>query len=120
MRIGALITVLALAAAPVLLAAQPAFADGIERPRQRPRARPQPQPAAPAPAQPEEETLLPGEIQLSDGFFQGLTGGVGANVEGQGEGVVVVQDRDRRSFRPRNRFFRRQFSGSFSDAAFVR
>jgi len=83
----ALIAALVLAAAPIA-AASPAFADGIERPRQRQRApRPVPlmgAPEAPAPVADDRYVTLP------DGFFGASSGGVGADLGSPAHSSVTV------------------------------
>lgn len=81
MRALAMFAALALVTAPVLAVPSFAYADGIERPRQprpRPRPRPAPQPVAPAPAPVIERG--PETVTLSESFFAGSAGGVGADV----------------------------------------
>lgn len=78
MRFLTVLAALALVAAPVLAAPSVAYADGIER--QRPRAAPRPRPepqldGAPVPLQTGPET-----VTLSESFFAGSSGGVGADI----------------------------------------
>ncbi|MEZ6024297.1 MAG: hypothetical protein R3C16_13000 [Hyphomonadaceae bacterium] len=80
MRPLALLAALALVAAPVVALPSVAYADGIERPRQ-PRPRPRPRPApAPTPAPPVVVEEGPEVVTLSNSFFAGSSGGVGADV----------------------------------------
>jgi hypothetical protein len=81
MRALAIFAALALVTAPVLVSPSVAYADGIERPRQpRPRA-PRPRPAPPAPvAPPVVVEQGPEVVTLSNSFFAGSSGGVGADI----------------------------------------
>ena len=78
MRALAMVAALALVTAPVLAVPSFAYADGIERPRQprQSRPRPAPQPVAPPPV----IERGPETVTLSDSFFAGSAGGVGADV----------------------------------------
>lgn len=80
MRMRAILTALALVAAPAMLAPTAAYADGIERP-QRPRRvrRPPPPPAPPAPVPPPVVDAGPETVTLSNSFFAS-SGGVGADI----------------------------------------
>lgn len=83
MRVRAMFAALAFVAAPVLTAPNAAYADGIERPRaprQRPRVRPAPPPPAPPPVAPPEVETGPETVTLSNSFFAGSGGGVGADI----------------------------------------
>ncbi len=92
MRLPPLFTALALMAAPVLATPSAAYADGIERPRApRPRPRPAPQAVLPAPRLPVIESG-PETVTLSNAFFVGAAGGVGADIGGgsyTGSTVVI-------------------------------
>lgn len=83
MRALAMFAAIALIAAPLAAVSSVAHADGIERPRTpRPRPRPRPEPApvpAPAPVVVQEG---PETVTLSNSFFAGSYGGVGADVGG--------------------------------------
>jgi hypothetical protein len=83
MRALALFAAVALIAAPIAAIPSAAYADGIERPRTpRPRPRPRPEPApVPAPA-PVVVDQGPETVTLSNSFFVGSYGGVGADVGG--------------------------------------
>jgi len=79
MRAFALFAAVALIAAPLAAMPSVAYADGIERPTRPPRPRaPRPQPA-PAPVVVDEG---PETVTLSNSFFAGSYGGVGADVGG--------------------------------------
>lgn len=87
----ALLAALILIAAP-LASAAPAFADGIERPRERPRQRPRPAPVPlmGAPEAPRPAPVDDRYVTLSDGFFTGSAGGVGADIGGDSYSSVTV------------------------------
>lgn len=84
MRVLVILAAMALVAAPVLAAPSVAYADGIERPRpprQRPRVRrPPPPPPAPIPTPPLVIETGPEVVTLSNSFFAGSGGGVGADI----------------------------------------
>jgi|CXWL01.1.fsa_nt_gi hypothetical protein len=82
MKLLSVLAALALVTAPVLAAPNVARADGIERqqPRPRPRVRPRPQPRVEAPPAPVPLRTGPEEVRLSDSFFAGSGGGVGADI----------------------------------------
>lgn len=94
MRLMAMFAALALATAPIVMAAQPAYADGVERPRPRPRPRVRPAPPAHTPAPPAPRRG-PEEVTLSQSFFAGSSGGVGADVGGDvifgGGGTIILR-----------------------------
>lgn len=80
MRALAPFAALALVAAPLFAAPSVAYADGIERPRPaRQRQRPRPAPVTPTP-EPVIEYSGPETVTLSNDFFAGTSGGVGASV----------------------------------------
>ena len=84
MRAFALFAAVALIAAPLAAMPSVAYADGIERPTRAPRPRaPRPQPA-PAPVVPAPVVVQEGPetVTLSNSFFAGSYGGVGADVGG--------------------------------------
>lgn len=86
MRALAMFAAIALIAAPLSAMPSVAHADGIERPRppprpRTPRPRPAPEPVAPAPA-PVVVPAGPETVTLSNSFFAGASGGVGADVGG--------------------------------------
>lgn len=81
MRVRAILAALALVAAPTLAAPSIAYADGIERPRPpRPRVRRPPPPPAPIPTPPPVIETGPEVVTLSNSFFAGSGGGVGADI----------------------------------------
>ncbi|MGD9979221.1 MAG: hypothetical protein AB7H66_09695 [Hyphomonadaceae bacterium] len=79
MRVRAILAALLLVVAPAMLAPTAAYADGIERPRrpQPPRRRP---PPPPAPVPPRAIETGPETVTLSNSFFAGSSGGVGADI----------------------------------------
>lgn len=81
MRALAIFAALALVAAPVLTVPGVAYADGIERPH-RPRPRPRPVVRAPAPVPLPAPVIEEGPetVTLSNAFFAGSAGGVGADI----------------------------------------
>jgi len=89
----ALIAALALVTAPALIAPDVAFADGIERPRPPRRRRPPPPP--PPQRAPEPAIVIEGPetVTLSNDFFAGSAGGVGANIDGGGvySSTVIIR-----------------------------
>lgn len=81
MRVRAILAALALVAAPTLMTPPAAYADGIERPRPPRRVRrPQPPPPPPAPVPPPVVERGPEVVTLSNSFFAGSGGGVGADI----------------------------------------
>lgn len=93
MRVRAILAALVLVAAPTLMAPTAAYADGIERPRQPRRVpRPQPPPPPPAPVPPPVVERGPEVVTLSNSFFAGSGGGVGADIGGgyySGSTVII-------------------------------